>query len=83
MSLNTDYHVWLTYTAGTGANAVASVGFSTSGTRPTSGTFYAITSVGTATVNPDRVRIGIGNSNTFDWVTDRILVDDVQISDNP
>lgn len=84
MATNTTYHVFTSYVAGTGTNAIVTVGFSTDGTRPTSGSNFATqTTGGTATASADRIMIGQSSSNTVSAYFDRVLVDDVQISNNP
>lgn len=83
MSTGTTYHVWVGYTVGSGSNAVASVGFSTDGTRPTSGTKFAQSTNGTATTNADRIRFGAVGSVTMEYIVDKIRVSDSTIGDNP
>ncbi len=83
MTINTTYHVWVRYVKGTGTDAFASVAFSTTGTRPTSGNAYRESTNGTATLDADRVRLGIANSSTFDQLFDRILVSTSSIPNSP
>lgn len=83
MSLNTTYHVWLRVVAGSGTNGFCSVAYSTDGTRPSSGSKYKESINGTFTVNPDRVRIGIANGNTWTAIFDRVLGTDDTIPNNP
>lgn len=83
MTTGVTYHVWVRYVAGSGANAFGSVAWSTDGTRPTSGNKYRESTNGTATLNPDRVRWGVANGNTFDVIYDRTLVTSDTIPDNP
>lgn len=83
MSNGTEYHIWCHYIKGTGANAVATVGFSTDGTKPTSGNKFASSVNGTATADADRVQIGSGVSTTHTYVWDKIRIDDVSIGNNP
>ena len=84
MSTGTTYHVWVKYVKGSGSNAVVEVGFSTDGTRPTSGgTFATQTSGGTATVDTDRIMFGQSSSNTVGAYFDKVRVDDAVIGDNP
>jgi hypothetical protein len=84
VTLDTIYHFWVTYTKGTGANATATVAFSTDGTKPTSGDNYQIHSTGNATTDADY--IGLGNSAAQvipTWDLDKVRVDDEVIGDNP
>ena len=85
MSEGTTYHVWWYYKVGTGVNGLASVGFSTDGTKPTSGNKFVSLSNGTATQNITTVHFGNfgGFNRTIDFVFDRVLVDDVEIGSNP
>ena len=83
MTIDTNYHVWVRYVAGTGANAFASVAFSSDGTRPTSGSKYREVTNGPATLSPDRVRLGVTNSSTFDQLYDRVLATTGTIPNNP
>jgi hypothetical protein len=81
MSDGTTYHVWVTYN---NSADTANVGFSTTGTRPTSGNAFAQTTAGTSTTNAERVFIGFSGFDGINEVLfDRIYVDDVQIGDNP
>lgn len=41
VSLNTTYHVWFKYAKSTSSNGIATVGFSTDGTKPASGNGFA------------------------------------------
>lgn len=79
MSAGTTYHVWLHYQATVGFD----VGFSTDGTRPTSGNnFVQLTDIQGG--NACRLEVG-RNSGVFtcDYVFDKVRVDDAQIGDNP
>ncbi len=83
ISLDTDYHFWIHYLKGTGANAVVDIAFSTSGVRPTSGNnfFEVTTDVNTF----DAARISLGGGSTtmgMDIVFDTIRVRGSQIGDN-
>lgn len=49
MSVGTTYNIWAYYLKGTGANGVASVAFSSTTTRPTSGTAFASLTNGDST----------------------------------
>jgi len=87
LSLGTTYHVWVTYKAGTGANAVATVAFSTDGIRPTSGNSYAISSNGTYTVVANRMNLWgdftTASTNYIQVIFDKIRMADTTIGDNP
>jgi len=83
MSTGTTYHLWFRQTTGSGANSFGSVGFSTDGTRPTSGNNYAEITTGNVTTNCNAVRFGSNSSATFEFYADKVRVDDVQIGDNP
>lgn len=83
VSNGTTYHVWLTYTKGTGANGFGSVAFSTDGIKPTSGNNYAEHTNGNATADGEKIMIGTDTAHTFEAVVDRVLVDDEPIGDNP
>jgi hypothetical protein len=83
MTTGVTYHLWCRYVAGSGANAFGSVAWSTDGTRPTSGNKYRESTNGTATLNPDRIRYGVANGNTFDVIYDRGLASTGTIPNNP
>jgi hypothetical protein len=83
MSINTTYHIWVKYVKGSGANAVIESGFSTDGTRPTSGSAFVTQTVGTATADTDRIMFGQSSSNTVSTYIDKVRVDDAVIGDNP
>ena len=77
MSDGTTYHVYFRYVTGSGANGVASVGFSTDGTRPTGGSNFASTSSGTATTDANYIAPGwIGFSGVIDLIYDKMQVGD-------
>lgn len=78
----TTYHVWPSYTAGTGANAAASLGFSTDGTKPTSGNNFTSMSNGTSTQGADSIRLSTSSVGTI-VIIDKVRVDDEEIGDNP
>lgn len=83
LAINTLYHIWFSYTKGTGANASATVAFSTDGVRPTSGNQFASLTNGAATADVERMAIlGAGGDNIPDYF-DRVLVSASQIGDNP
>lgn len=88
LSLNTTYYIWIEYDNDNGANAIASVGISTTGIRPTSGDNFAQATAATTATQVSRVVIGNpGDENAInadmDSVYDHLLIDDVQIGDFP
>lgn len=83
MSTGTTYHLWVKYVKGSGSNAVVEAGFSTDGTRPTSGGTFATQTAGTATTDADRIMYGQASSNTVSVYIDKVRVDDAVIGDNP
>jgi hypothetical protein len=83
MSAGTSYHVWIHYVAGTGANAVGSVAFSTDGVKPTAGNAFTSMNTGTSTLSANNVRLTAVAANGGVFVMDRVLVDDASIGDNP
>ena len=66
ISANTSYYVWVTYKKGTGSNAVATVAFNTTHTRPTSGDNYAESTNGTTTADAQRIYLGGDNYSSGD-----------------
>lgn len=85
MSANTTYHVWVHFKVGAGGDGLATVGFSTTGTEPTSGNAFASHTTGNATSNADRVRVGVYTSGTnqADFTYDKIRVKTSSIGSNP
>jgi hypothetical protein len=83
VSAGNTYHVFFTYTLGTGADAVATVGFSTDGTKPSSGTKYKESTNGTSTSSCDNVTFGYTSTNTFGFIVDKLRVDDVAFTEAP
>lgn len=79
------YHVWVHWDkdGGTAGAAFGSAGFSTTGTRPTTGDAYAQCVNGIVTDDVDRCRITVGTNATVRVYLDHIRVDDVLIGDNP
>jgi len=75
MSINTTYHVWLTWNA----SGTCSVAFSTDGVRPTSGNQFTSKTGGSG--NAGRLRFGTGASGVT--IYDRILVLAGTIGNNP
>lgn len=83
ISLNTTYHFWVYYKKGTGSNAIARVAWSTDGIKPTSGSNFLEITNGTATVNLDRINLGLTTNYVAEYLFDKIRVDDVEIGNNP
>lgn len=80
ISNGTTYHIWCHYIKGTGANAVASVGFSSDGVRPIIGNGFQTTALGTATGDATLIRFNSGTG--FDFVVDKVRVSSSVIGDN-
>jgi len=85
MSAGTLYYVWFHYKRSTGANGVLDVGFSTNGTRPTSGNkFVQITGQSAAdNLTEFTIMQNTGNPMTSEYQFDNVLVKTSQIGDNP
>lgn len=86
MSENTTYWIWTEYNKNNGANRICNVGFSTDGTRPTSGNKYAQASTTTSATDVAEAAVGIfgGDFSTpYGGIWDYVIVDDAQIGDNP
>lgn len=88
MSAGTTYHVWFYWKAKVGAaDGVAWIGWSTDGTRPTSGNNFQQVTAGTSSSTAVRaVILGVApdDSNvTQELIWDKLRVDDVTIGDNP
>lgn len=80
--IDTTYHIWFLYNDGTGANGFGYVGFSTDGTRPTSGNNkYAEITTGTSSADPGEFEISLeGYGGTAAVViVDTVWVDDEEI----
>lgn len=60
VAVDTTYFYWFHYAAGSGANGVASVGFNSSASRPTSGNNFVSVSNGDSTANAARIRLSPG-----------------------
>lgn len=84
-STGTTYHIWLHYKRGTGASDdEADIGFSTDGTRPTTGNNYATTGNGNSDAQVQEFNIGRFNTAaTLTMVFDKVRVKSSQIGDNP
>ena len=80
---NTNTYFWLRYVKGTGANtALFSVGFSTTGTRPTSGSGFTSMSDGESTVDATKAQIArLGPATVQRY--DRVIISTATIGDNP
>ncbi|HEY2711363.1 MAG TPA: glycoside hydrolase [Chthoniobacterales bacterium] len=84
LTLNTTNNVWLHYRKGTGSNGIVEVAFSTSETKPTSGsTYYAASTSYTGTNEAGRLFLGTTASTTINMVFDKIRVDNSEIRSNP
>lgn len=84
LSGSTTYHIWWSIDA-TSSPETVTIAFSTDGVRPTSGNNYA-SSVSDMSSNIDRLfftTLFLTGSSTTETIIDRVLVDDVQIGDNP
>jgi hypothetical protein len=77
----TKYHCWGHYVKGTGANGFMSFGWSTTGTKPTSGNNYVQVTTGTATTDVTAIRFNGAASQ--DMIIDHVLVSTSTIGDNP
>jgi hypothetical protein len=80
---NTTYDVWLHYRKGTGSNGIVDIGFSTNGTKPTSGTRFAQSTTYTGVNNAGRLFLGTSAHTNFDVIIDKIRVDNSEIGSNP
>lgn len=88
MTAGTTYHCYVTYTPGTGSpgsstDASITLGFSTDGTKPTSGGSYQESTNGTATDASDGVSFGNNSSNTYEALYDNFVVSSVAITSPP
>lgn len=80
MSGGTTYHVWWSCDA-TSSPETFTIAFSTDGVRPTSGNNYA-SAVSDTSSTQNNILLNPVYTST-DTIFDRVLVDDVQIGDNP
>lgn len=86
---NTKYHVWVSGSGNdveTPSAGTATVAFSTDGIRPTSGDNYAIDTDTGALSSHLNTQVVIGSLQVgadYEVIIDNILVDDIQIGDNP
>jgi hypothetical protein len=81
--LNTAYHVWLHYRKGTGSNGIVEIGFSTDGTKPTSGNKWKKSTTYIGINNAGRLSLGTTTSTTINIKFDKIRVDNSEIGSNP
>lgn len=79
LSASTTTHVWVTWST----DGSASVGFSTDGTKPTSGNNYASVAGGSGTAASVRIQLRSVSGTGLQIVYDRLLVDDAAIGSNP
>lgn len=75
ISVNTTYNLWWAYAAASGAgnDGYAMLGFSTDGTRPTSGSKFKTKTNGTGQLTPDTLFLGNLSSYTYTNNLDRVL----------
>lgn len=83
MSVDTTYHVWMHYVKGTGANALFSIAFSTSGTKPTAGNAFTSATTGSETADCTQMRMQCEGVVSATVVFDKLRADDANIGDNP
>lgn len=85
ISAGTVYHVWFHFKSGTGADGVLDVGFSTNGTRPTSGNKFIQVTGQSVSANLDAFSFmrHTGNPGKATHVFDNALIKTSQIGDNP
>lgn len=84
ISANVVYNFWVHYKAGSGANGIGSVGFSTTETETTSGANFVSTSAGTGTAavglfDPENTQTG----GLLDQYYDKCRLDVIPIGSNP
>jgi len=81
ITANTTNYIWMHYLKGTGANAVADVGFALhpTKTRPTSGGTFASLANGTSTANVQVFRLG-GGDLTFGGAEAGAIYDNVSMT---
>ncbi len=81
-----DLYIWFEYVKGTGSDAIARVGWSMDGTKPTfaaSAAKSAVSSNGTTTSQGARFYWGATASSVFEIVTDKTLISTTAIGNNP
>jgi len=74
LTVGTDYNVWFYWKKGTGADGIARVGFSTSGTEVTSGNAFTQTLVGNSVTDAHDIHCGFTSNTTGAIVLDKILI---------
>jgi hypothetical protein len=80
---NTTYNVWLHYRKGTGSNGIVDIAFSTSATKPTSGSQFAQSTTYTGVNNAGRLVLGTSVNTTFGIILDDIRVAHAEIGNVP
>ena len=75
--------MWLHYRKGTGSNGIVDVAFSTTGTKPTSGSQFAQSTTYTGTNNAGRLVLGTSAHTVFDIILDSIRVAHAEIGNVP
>lgn len=84
LSDSVTYNVWFEYHAGTGSDGVAKACFSTSTTKPTSGTAFCSTTSGIGTENIHEAALySDGSSVHMDCAIDKFRLSDSNIGDAP
>lgn len=85
LSLNTTYHIWFHALRNLGTNiGYMEVGFSTDGTKPTSGNSWKELTGLSSTTLCGRIWLGCDQTNTASpYIFDSVLIDDVPIGSNP
>lgn len=84
LSLNTTYRIWWEWNKDNGANSFASLAYSTTQIRPTSGDQYVDGTFSQVADNPTIILFGADNgSDDPSFIVDYVLIDDVQILDYP
>ena len=81
-----EIHVWIEYVKGTGSDAIARAGWSTDGTKPTftAGAAKAcVSNNGTVTAQAGRLMLGHTSNGVYDYVFDKVRVDDASIGNSP
>lgn len=84
VTAGTTYNVWARYKIGAGTDGVGELAFSTTTTKPTSGSGFVSLANGTETAPVTLCRLGnLSFVRTIDFIYDKVRVDDVAIGDNP
>ena len=86
LSVDTTYHMWISFLKGSGANAKMTVAFSANGIRPTSGNAYAESTDGTQTIDADNITIRgqyDSSNSSIDAIVDDVKIDDAAIGNSP